>query len=143
MAGWSYEDAGMTTDPLQIESITLTPDPPEPGGALKAVIKASVTEEIAEGAYADVVVKLGLIKLLSKQIDLFAELKTRDEWSLTADSGGGAPVEPGPVTLTFDGRLPKEIPQAKFTVDVRAYAASEDDLAAVKIKIDFMRSFPS
>ncbi|MEU9194617.1 ML domain-containing protein [Streptomyces hundungensis] len=139
MAEWTYDDMGTTGDPLQIESITLTPDPPEPGKDLKAVLKANVTEEIADGAYADVVVKLGLIKMFSKRFDLFSELKARSEWSLTADSGDGAPVGPGPVTLTFEARLPKEIPQAKFTVDVGAYTAGDDDLAALRLKISFIK----
>lgn len=140
MTSWSYyTDAGLPTDPLQVESIALTPDPPKPGADLKGVIKATVTAEITDGAYADVMVKLGLIKLLHKRFDLFAELKKDGSpWSLTADSGNGAPVTPGRVELTFDGRLPREIPKAKFIVIVRAYTVDEDDLAALDFKVDFM-----
>ena len=138
MTSWSYEDAGLETDPLQIESITVTPDPPKPGADLKGVIKTTVTAEITDGAYADVVVKLGLVKVLTKRYDLFAELKNGSAWSLTADSGSGAPVKPGPVTLTFNGTLPREIPRAKFNISVRAYTVDDDDLAALNFKVDFM-----
>ncbi|MEU9198140.1 ML domain-containing protein [Streptomyces hundungensis] len=141
MTGWSYADQSElgNTNPLQIESIVLTPDPPEPGKDLKAVITATVTNEIAEGAYADVTVKLGLIKMIQKQFDLFTELKNRSEWTLTADSGSGAPVTPGPVVLTFDGKLPREIPRAQFTVLVRAFTVDDDELATLDFKVNFMK----
>ncbi|MFJ9949111.1 ML domain-containing protein [Kitasatospora sp. NPDC091207] len=140
MTGWSYENVGSETDALQIESITITPDPPQPGAELKGVIKGTVTREVVDGAYADVVVKLGLVKLLQKQFDLFAELKKEgSRWSLTADSGNGAPVAPGQVELRFDGRLPREIPRAKFTINVRAFTAEEEDLAGLNIRVDFLK----
>jgi hypothetical protein len=141
MPSWSYTNAGLPTDPLQIESITINPDPPKPGAELKGVIKATVTAEITDGAYAEVVVKLGLVKLLQKTFDLFAELKKDGSpWRLTADSGNGAPVTPGKVELTFDGRLPREIPESKYTINVRAYTTDDDNLAALDFKVDFMRS---
>ncbi|MFF7638414.1 ML domain-containing protein [Kitasatospora sp. NPDC008050] len=139
MAKWSYVNAGSETDRLQIESITVTPDPPKPGADLKGVIKATVTAEITDGAYAEVTVKLGLVRLLQKRYDLFAELKKDGSpWSLTADSGGGAPVAPGKVELTFDGSLPREIPRAKFTISVRAYTVDDEDLAALDAQVDFL-----
>ena len=143
MSSWDYTNTGSPTDPLQTYSIECTPDPPAPGKDLKVVIKAAVTDEIAQGAYADVVVKLGLVKLLQKRFDLFEELRNRPEWSLTADSGGGAPLRKGDVVITFDGRLPREIPRAKFTIDVRAYTADEEDLAAVKLNVAFLPSLPN
>lgn len=81
-AGWEYADCGMRTwamrafayrnfvgspsNPIQIDSIELSPDPPVPGQDLTVKVKALVTEVIEEGASADVLVKLGLIKLLQK-----------------------------------------------------------------------------
>lgn len=139
MANWSYQNAGRKSDPLQIDSIHVTPDTPKPGDTIKAVIKATVTAEIIDGAYADVVVKLGRIKILQNQFDLFAELKKDGSpWSLTADSGNGAPVTPGQVELTFDGRLPREIPPAQFDIDVLAYTVDDDDLAALQFKVSFL-----
>lgn len=140
MTSWSYENVGSETDALQIESITITPDPPRPGAELKGVIKGVVTREVIDGAFADVTVKLGLIKLVHKQFDLFAELKKEGSpWSLTADSGNGAPVAPGQVELRFEGSLPREIPRAKFTINVRAFTADEEDLAGLDIKVDFLK----
>jgi hypothetical protein len=82
----------LSTDAIQIESINVSPDPPKPGQNLTVIVEASAMEEVKvrlhtkipyspdrimsffqEGAYADVVVKLGLIKLLHKQFDLCNE----------------------------------------------------------------------
>jgi hypothetical protein len=83
---------GLPTDPIQIKSISVFPDPPEPGRNLTVTVEATAQEEVdvrlhtqvpyipdhehifsQEGAYADVTVKVGLIKLLQKQFDLCEE----------------------------------------------------------------------
>lgn len=56
-----------------IESITVSPDPPEPGKNLTVTVEATANEVVEEGAYADVTVKLGLIKLLQKRFDVCEE----------------------------------------------------------------------
>jgi len=107
-AGWSYINCGMydavhlhlnsycilpgtPDDVIQIESIQVTPDPPQPGkdltvrvvGVASEIIQASsnpsfslrrlLTRLMQEGAYADVTVKLGLVKLLRKRFDVCEE----------------------------------------------------------------------
>ncbi|KLT39230.1 vacuole protein [Cutaneotrichosporon oleaginosum] len=129
---WRYVDCGLPTDPLQIESIELTPDPPKPGKALEVKVKASAIEKIEEGAYADVTVKLGLIKLLQKQFDLCEEARN-------ANASVQCPVEKGDYTVVQKVDLPKEIPKAKFVVNVRAYTADDDDLACLDLIVDFMQ----
>ncbi|KAI0280649.1 hypothetical protein BGY98DRAFT_312792 [Russula aff. rugulosa BPL654] len=75
--GWSWTDCGFPTDAIQIESISVSPDPPQPGQNLTVTVQASAQEEVEEGAYADVEVKLGLIKLLHKRFDLCEEADRR------------------------------------------------------------------
>jgi hypothetical protein len=129
---WSYTDCGLPTDPIQIQSIQVSPDPPKPGQDLTVTVKAHVTERIEEGATADVVVKLGLIKLLSKQFDLCEEARK-------ADATVQCPIEPGEYEVVQTVALPKEIPRAKFSVSVRGYTVEEDDMACVDLKVDFMK----
>jgi hypothetical protein len=64
---------GLATDPIQIKSIKVSPDPPQPGQNLTVEVEADVINKIDEGAYADVTVKLGLVKLLQKQFDVCEE----------------------------------------------------------------------
>ncbi|MFJ8697021.1 ML domain-containing protein [Streptomyces roseolilacinus] len=139
MLRWDWKDEGLPTDPLRIESITITPDPPKLGADLKVVVEARVQTEIFDGATPDVTVKVGGRKVFQMQFALFEELwREGTAWSLSADSGNGAPVTPGRVVLTFDGRFPSELPQDKFQISVRAYTAEVYDLAAIDLIGSFM-----
>ncbi|KAK0465094.1 ML domain-containing protein [Desarmillaria tabescens] len=129
---WSYVDCGVSTDVIQLESIKIKPDPPKPGEDLTVIVKGYVQERIEEGAYADVTVKLGLIKLLQKSFDLCEEARN-------ANASITCPVEPGPYTVKHTVSLPKEIPPSKFSVDVFGYTAEDDDLVCLQMKIDFMK----
>lgn len=83
----------MPQDPVQITSIVVKPDPPQPGQNLTVIVNANVIERIEvrhlyyhrillldsslinsqEGATVDVTVKIGLVKLLQKTFDLCEE----------------------------------------------------------------------
>ncbi|KAJ7721446.1 hypothetical protein B0H14DRAFT_2642411 [Mycena olivaceomarginata] len=64
MATWSYVDCGLDTDVIQLKSFEISPDPPQPGKDLTITVKGHAAERIGDGAYADVTVKLGVIKLI-------------------------------------------------------------------------------
>jgi len=70
---WNYSVCGDSNDIIQIQSIEVTPDPPQAGKDLTVNVKAITTERIEEGAYAMVTVKLGRIKILTKEFDLCEE----------------------------------------------------------------------
>ncbi|KAF4572840.1 Phosphatidylglycerol/phosphatidylinositol transfer protein [Pleurotus pulmonarius] len=129
---WGYTDCGLPTDPIQITSIVVTPDPPQPGKNMTVKVKATAIERVEEGAYADVIVKLGLIKLLHKQFDLCEEARN-------ADTDVQCPVEPGDYEVEQTVELPKEIPKAKFVVNVRGYTADDEDLVCLDLKVNFMK----
>ncbi|KAI0304894.1 ML domain-containing protein [Russula brevipes] len=134
--GWSWADCGSPTDVIQIKSITVFPDPPKPGQNLTVTVTASAEARVEEGAYADVTVKLGLIKLLHKQFDLCEEARN-------AQTDVQCPVNKGQYVVKQTVALPKEIPQAKFTINARGYTVEDVDLFCVDLKVDFMkRPFP-
>ncbi|KAJ6492203.1 ML domain-containing protein [Mycena sanguinolenta] len=131
-ASWDYTDCGGLSDPIELQSVAITPDPPVPGKNLTIQVKAQVLQRIEEGAYADVTVKLGLVKLLTKRFDLCEEARN-------AKTSVQCPVEPGQYEVTQTVALPKEIPRAKFTVAVRGYTVNEDDMLCLDIKANFMQ----
>lgn len=136
MEGWSWSDCGSPEDVIQIKSISLSPDPPKPGQDLTVTVVGTAQQRVEDGAYANVVVKLGLIKLLSKRFDVCEEARN-------ANASIQCPVEQGDYTVVETVALPKEIPQAKFTVAVAGYTVDEEDLLCLDLKIDFMRNpFP-
>ena len=43
--------SGVETDPIRIESIHVTPDPPQPGQDLTVTVKGTVVEQIEVGSF--------------------------------------------------------------------------------------------
>ncbi|EAL21061.1 hypothetical protein CNBD4370 [Cryptococcus deneoformans B-3501A] len=129
---WSYVDCGLATDAIQLKSIKVHPDPPVPGKNLTVTVEGDVLETIEEGAYVDVTVKLGLIKLLQKEFDVCDEARH-------ANASVQCPVQPGPYTVTETVELPQEIPKAKFSVLVRGYTVDDEDMVCLDLFVDFMK----
>ncbi|KAF8349994.1 ML domain-containing protein [Amanita rubescens] len=131
---WSYTNCGLETDAVQLKSLEVFPDPPKPGQNLTIKAKGIVVDEIDDGAYADVTVKLGLIKLLGKRFDVCEEARNANV-SITC------PVEPGTYTVEQTVKLPEEIPRAIFKVEVRGYTADDEDMLCLDLRVDFMPFF--
>ncbi|KAH9950481.1 ML domain-containing protein [Amylocystis lapponica] len=127
---WSWCDCGSDTDKVHIKSIEISPDPPAPGKDLTVTVKGSADESIEDGAYADVMVKVGAIKLLQKEFDVCEEARN-------ANASIQCPVKEGDHEVTHTVALPKEIPRAPFSVNIRGYTADDDDMVCLDLKIDF------
>ncbi|KAF5311941.1 hypothetical protein D9619_003243 [Psilocybe cf. subviscida] len=130
--GWEWKNCGLPTDAIQIESIKVSPDPPQPGQDLTVKVTGTAQEVIEEGAYVDVTVKLGLIKILSKRFDVCEEARG-------ANATVQCPVQKDTYTVEQTVALPKEIPKAKFKVDVRGYTVDEEDMLCLQLMVDFMK----
>ncbi|KAF9450324.1 hypothetical protein P691DRAFT_665572, partial [Macrolepiota fuliginosa MF-IS2] len=122
---------GSDTDPLQIKSITSIPDSPQRGKNLTVKVQATVAEPIEHGAYADVVVQVGAVKLLQKKFDICEEACKSN---LTVQ----CPVATGDYEMEHTVTLPMEIPPAIFTVAVMGYTAEDDDLLCASFKVNFL-----
>ncbi|KAN0136664.1 ML domain containing protein [Lactarius tabidus] len=133
--GWSYKHCSSPTYPIQIDSISVFPDPPKPGENLTVTVKARAQEQVEEGAYADISVKLGFVQLLHEQFNLCDEARN-------ANTSIQCPVKQGNFGVVHTVALPKEIPQVKVNVDVRGYTVNKEDLFCVKLNVDCVtRSF--
>ncbi|KAJ7635262.1 MD-2-related lipid-recognition domain-containing protein, partial [Roridomyces roridus] len=128
---WGYTDcAGADLDAVQIQSISVSPDPPKIGEKLTVIIDAEVKEVIEEGANADVTVKFGRIKLPKTRFDLCEEARK-------ANAMISCPVEPGVYQIVQSVDLPKEVPKAKYTIDVDAYTVTEHPMACLEFAVQF------
>ncbi|KAJ7630990.1 ML domain-containing protein [Roridomyces roridus] len=132
-ADWEYVDCGLPGQPIQIESISLSPDPPVPAQDLTVSVKAQVTETIEEGATADVTVKLGLVKLLQKKFAVCEEARN-------GDADVQCPVTAGSYDVVQTVQLPKEIPKAKFIILVRGNTVDGDEMLCLDLRLNFMSS---
>ncbi|PPQ97561.1 hypothetical protein CVT26_002346 [Gymnopilus dilepis] len=112
--GWDWKDCGQDTDAVRIQSIDISPDPPKPGKDLTVTVTGIAKERIEEGAYVDVTVKLGLVKILSKEFDVCEEAQN-------ANASIQCPVEEGTYTVKQTVELPKEIPPGKYSLENHYY----------------------
>ncbi|KAI9105697.1 ML domain-containing protein [Phlyctochytrium arcticum] len=127
--GSSVSDCGAPDDVFHLESITVTPDPPQRGQLLTVDVKGHLDEAIDVGATVDVRVKLGLIKLLDKTFDLCEEIK---------QIGRECPLEKGPIHVNHTVELPRELPPGRYQVFIEA--TNFDEKHAACIKADFRLS---
>ncbi|KZV99063.1 hypothetical protein EXIGLDRAFT_641039 [Exidia glandulosa HHB12029] len=128
-------DCGAPEDAVQIQSIEISPDPPKAGENVTIIATGLVQQQLNPGAYADVTVKVGLIKLLQKRFDICEEAET-------ANATVQCPVDPDTYTIVQTVELPKEVPPAKFVINVRGYTDAEDPMVCLDLKLDFLPSKP-
>ncbi|KAM0786754.1 Phosphatidylglycerol/phosphatidylinositol transfer protein [Microbotryomycetes sp. NB124-2] len=135
MTRWDWVDCGEPTDVIQIKDVRISPDPPKPGKNLTVYASGTVNELIDQGAYADVTVKLGLIKLLTKRFDVCDELDN-------ANSTLQCPIKPDEYSIEQTVALPAEIPRAKFQVSARVFNQDELPAACIDLWINFLLPDP-
>ncbi|UZJ51286.1 hypothetical protein CBS101457_000606 [Exobasidium rhododendri] len=130
-SGWVWKNCGSGEEAAVLRELDVDPDPPVAGQNLTVSAKGIVTSPIREGTYADVVVKLGFIRLLSRRFDI-CQLAEENDAELRC------PLEPGEYSLTQTVTLPKEIPPAKFNVHVSGKTQDDVDFVCTDLSIDFM-----
>lgn len=131
-SGWIWEVCGSRQEAVVLKEINVKPDPPVPGQNLTVYAKGIVNEDIEPGTYADVVVKLGFIRLLSKRFDV-CELAEENDAELKC------PKKRGEYEITHTVELPREIPPARFNVHVNGKTQADVDLMCLDLNIDFGR----
>ncbi len=81
---------------FQHKSVDVDPNPLEPGDQVNVTIVGDLLETVDEGAYAEVVVKIGLVKILQKTFDICEELrKHKNEVDIQC------PIEKGPFKVNL------------------------------------------
>ncbi|KAI0800894.1 ML domain-containing protein [Fomes fomentarius] len=126
---WDWKDCS-DEHIIHVKDIKVIPDPPERGKDLTIRVEGVADEDVEDGAYADVTVKAGPIKLLHKEFDVCEEARN-------ANATIQCPVEKGTHKVVQIVTLPKEIPPAQFKVEIRGYTAEDDDLLCLDLSIDF------
>ncbi|KAF9348679.1 Phosphatidylglycerol/phosphatidylinositol transfer protein [Mortierella sp. AD094] len=106
----TIEECGPATDLLKINYVNLNPNPPLKGETLTIDAKGTLSGAVVEGAKIDLIVKLGVVKLLTKQLDFCEESAKVDK---------PCPLEPGEHYLYHTVDLPKEIPPGKYVVNIK------------------------
>ncbi|KAI9329130.1 ML domain-containing protein [Zopfochytrium polystomum] len=110
---------------FQPDAIVLMPDPPKRGQPLKVTIEGTLSRDVEDGAYADVTVKLGVIKLVDSRLDLCKEAKGIDL---------ECPFKEGKQLVEHTVDIPREVPPGKYTIAVRAGLVDDTPLACLDVQ---------
>lgn len=110
---------------LDIKSIELSPNPPQKGHNLTISASGELHQELVEGAYVDVEVRLGYIRLLYNTYDLCEQLDEHDVDDLKC------PIKPGSYNLKKEFFIPAEVPPGKYIFVARAYTNDDELISCV------------
>lgn len=104
----ALEWCGTPDDIFTLSSLVITPDPPEKGANLTVRVEGYLKETIVAGSYADVTVKIGVIKLLDTRLDLCEQGKDLIEEE--------CPLQPGERVLEKTVEIPGLAPKVDVKV---------------------------
>ncbi|KAI0132560.1 ml domain-containing protein [Xylariales sp. AK1849] len=115
-------------DIVEISSVDLLPNPPEAGSELVIRAAGTVFETIEDGAYINLVVKYGLIRLVNTKADLCEQMEKADM---------KCPIEKGVLQVTKSVEIPKEVPPGRYTVHAEVINANEKPIACLEASVSF------
>ncbi|KAK4148596.1 ML domain-containing protein [Chaetomidium leptoderma] len=123
-----YCHADRDDDLITIEKVMLTPNPPEAGQTLVIEASGTVKETILDGAYVNLEVKYGYIRLVKTQADLCKEIKNVDL---------ECPIEKGEISILKSVDLPSQIPPGKYTVQADVYSKDGVHITCLTATVTF------
>jgi len=118
------------TDILEIDSVDLSPNPPEAGQTLEIKATGILKETVEEGAKIHLQVKYGLITLINQEAKLCDQVKNVDL---------ECPLEKGPLELTKSVDLPNQIPPGKYHVLADVFTKDGDKITCLTADVTFHR----
>ncbi|KAI0815438.1 phosphatidylinositol transfer protein [Xylaria sp. FL0064] len=121
-------DADHSEDMVHIENVDLLPNPPESGADLVIRATGTVFERIEEGAYVQLVVKYGLIRLINTTADLCEQVENVDL---------KCPIEKGVLSITKSVEIPKEVPPGTYNVFADVYSVDDKPITCLQATVTF------
>ncbi|KAF5098974.1 hypothetical protein D0Z00_001840 [Geotrichum galactomycetum] len=112
----------------EIYRLDVTPNPPEKGKNVTIYAEGIAKKTIKEGAYVDVEVRYGYIKLLEQTFDLCEQSKS---------VGIECPIEKGKVIVNSTAAIPIEVPPGKYSVAARAYTVDDEPITCLSATVLF------
>lgn len=113
---------------LNLQSVILEPNPPARGENLTIVAKGYLAEDVEAGAYVDVEVRYGFIKLIHQTFDLCEEIAKVDL---------ECPLKAGEHVIIKQVEVPNEVPPGKYIVNARAYTKDDEFITCLTATVEF------
>lgn len=113
---------------LSLLKVIIDPNPPARGENLTFTATGFISEDIEEGAYVEVDVRYGFIKLIHQTFDLCEEITKVDL---------ECPIKKGPQVIQKEVEIPNEVPPGKYIVNARAYTKDDVFITCLTATIEF------
>ncbi|KAJ2992784.1 hypothetical protein NUW58_g2048 [Xylaria curta] len=121
-------DKDRAEDIVVIEKVDLSPNPPQAGTQLVIHASGTVNAPITQGAYVKLVVKYGLIRLISTTADLCEQVENVDL---------KCPIEKGVLSITKSVDIPKEVPPGTYNVFADVYNDDDTPITCLQATVTF------
>lgn len=113
---------------LNLQSVILEPNPPARGENLTIIAKGFLNQAVEDGAYVEVDVRYGFIKLLHQTFDICEEITKVDL---------ECPIEQGQHVIIKEVEIPNEVPPGKYLVTARAYTKDDEFITCLSGSVEF------
>lgn len=113
---------------LTIDHINVSPNPPQKGANLTIEATGTLHGAVADGAYIDVDVRYGYIRLLTQRFDLCEQVQEVDL---------KCPLQEGPLSISKEIELPNEIPPGQYTAVARAFSVDGKPITCLEAQVSF------
>ncbi|KAH7030856.1 ML domain-containing protein [Microdochium trichocladiopsis] len=121
-------DADRSQDTVIIDNVDLAPNPPQAGTDLLIKASGTVLEPIEDGAYVELVVKYGLIRLISTTADFCEQLGNVDL---------ECPIEKGKLEVVKSVEIPKEVPPGTYHVEAKVFNKDDTPITCLTATVKF------
>lgn len=116
---------------LALNLVTITPNPPQKGANLTFIAEGFVLQDIEDGAYVEVDVRYGYIRLIHQTFDLCEEIQKVDM---------ECPIKKGKQTIIKEVEIPNEVPPGKYIINAKAFTKDDVFITCLNAVVDFPAS---
>lgn len=113
---------------LSLKKVTVDPNPPLKGANLTFVAEGVLSADVEDGAYVEVDVRYGYIRLIHQTFDLCEEITKVDL---------ECPILKGKQVIEKTVEIPKEVPPGKYIVYARAFTKDDEFITCLTTTIVF------
>lgn len=113
---------------LDLQRVMIDPNPPQKGANLTFVATGYLSQDITDGAYVEVDVRYGFIKLIHQTFDLCEEITNVDL---------ECPIKKGEQVISKKVEIPEEVPPGKYLVNARAFTKDDVLITCLTASVEF------